>query len=490
MLFNSIEFVIFFVSVVAVYFITPVKWRTLLLLLASYGFYMAWKPIFIILILFSTGVDYWVGQKMSGLATKKERKPYLNISLLANIGLLAFFKYFYFLTDSGIFLADLLGISLEAPAVKIILPMGISFYTFQTISYSVDIYKGKIKAEKSFLKFALYVTFFPQLVAGPIERAKDLIAQFHFKYTFDYDRILLGLKIMLWGFFKKVVIADQLVSMVGYVFTDTAHAHGLNIYLSILLFTVQIYCDFSGYSDIAQGSAKVLGVNLMDNFKFPFFSKSFSELWARWHVSLMQFFRDYIMFPLVRKKYKWEYVFMLVFLISGLWHGASWNFVIWGGLNGLFVIYSKSTANTRAKWIEQIGLAKLPRVRSAIQTVGIVHLFAFPGIYFLSGTFDQSTVMLTRLFTDWDLGIMDVLRNTNGERDMLLYMGKDAMTFFVIMGYVLMLFLVEHQMNKGSLSQFFTQLKGIKSWAFFVVIIFSIALMSNVDEVPFIYFQF
>jgi hypothetical protein len=228
----------------------------------------------------------------------------------------------------------------------------------------------------------------------------------------------------------------------------------------------------------------------MDNFKFPFFSKSFSELWARWHVSLMQFFRDYIMFPLVRKKYKWEYVFMLVFLISGLWHGASWNFVIWGGLNGLFVIYSKSTANTRAKWIEQIGLAKLPRVRSAIQTVGIVHLFAFPGIYFLSGTFDQSTVMLTRLFTDWDLGIMDVLRNTNGERDMLLYMGKDAMTFFVIMGYVLMLFLVEYQMNKGSLSQFFTQLKGIKSWAFFVVIIFSIALMSNVDEVPFIYFQF
>ncbi len=303
MLFNSVHFAIFFPIVVTLYFVIPYKFRWVLLLIASYYFYMAWIPVYVLLLIASTVVDYISGLLLDKTEKEYRRKLILGVSLLVNLGILFTFKYYNFFMDSIEKLSIYLNIPLNIHYSSLLLPIGISFYTFQTLAYTIDVYRKKVKPEKHFGIFALYVSFFPQLVAGPIERADSLIPQLKTHHNFDIKRVSDGLKLMAWGLFKKVVVADRLGMMSAYVFANPQSHEGPGLLFAMIFSSWQIYCDFSGYSDIAVGSAKVLGINLIQNFERPYFSRSFPELWRRWHISLMNWFRDYVFYPLGGSRY-------------------------------------------------------------------------------------------------------------------------------------------------------------------------------------------
>ena len=340
MLFNSLPFLIFFPCVFLLYYALPFRFRKYLLLAASCYFYMCWKPEFIVLILFSTLVDYFCGL---GMVRWPQRKGWLlAVSLTMNLGLLFFFKYLNFFGESLTALCRALSIPFSAPALDIILPVGISFYTFQTLSYTLDIYKGRLKPERDFVTFALFVSFFPQLVAGPIEKAADLLPQLKEEHPFTYENAAWGAKLMVWGFFKKMVVADQLaVLIVDPVYQNLGKYEGGALVLATCAFAFQVYCDFGGYSDIARGAARMMGGDLMVNFKSPyFFSHSIGNYWQRNHVSLSRWFTEYVYIPLggSRKGRVKQYWFTTVtFFLSGLWHGAEWSFVVWGLLQAVYL---------------------------------------------------------------------------------------------------------------------------------------------------------
>lgn len=341
MLFNSIEFIIFFLFVVAVYYLTTNKYRWFVLLVASYYFYMSWNPFYIILIAGSTVIDYLIALRISNTKEVLVKKKLLIISLLANLGLLFTFKYFNFLNQSLCQTFEYFGFNYSVPDLQILLPVGISFYTFQTLSYTIDVYRGDLKPEKHFGRFALFVTFFPQLVAGPIERASHFLPQFKNRIEFNYERIKEGLVIVLWGFFQKIVIADRLAIYVDAVYDNPDDFTGLRVWIASYFFAFQIFCDFSGYTDIARGCAKILGFDLMFNFNQPYLSRSVTEFWRRWHISLSTWFRDYLYFPLGGSKVKIGRVYFnlaIIFVVSGLWYGASWTFVIWGVIHALYMV--------------------------------------------------------------------------------------------------------------------------------------------------------
>lgn len=451
---------------------------------------MVWKPIYILLILASTLIDYFCSIKMGALETKKQRKPYIFVSVVSNLLILGTFKYFNFFNDAVEDIAHLLNINYAASYLNVILPMGISFYTFQTMSYSIDVYKGSIKPEQHIGKFALYVTFFPQLVAGPIERAKNLLSQFHFKYDYNHDRTVSGLRLILWGLFKKIVIADQLGGMVSHVFDNPDTANGFSIYFASLLFAQQIYCDFSGYSDIAQGAARIMGIRLMDNFTFPFYATSFNNFWSRWHTSLMQWFRDYIMFPLIRKRWKWQTVFFLVFLISGLWHGADWTFIIWGIVNGILVIYSKASSNFREQLAIKLKLDKMPRFRHLLQMITVINLFAIPGIFFPAHNLKDSIILIQNYSTGWGDLFQNLIQNSDGYRQHVLYLGYEIESFGLIMMLMVIFEVIQWNISKSSIDDYFIKKARWKTWGIYIFFLFSIILMSYVEETPFIYFQF
>lgn len=337
MLFNSLAFLVFFPCVFLLYYALPFRFRKYMLLAASYYFYMCWKPEFIVLILFSTVVDYCCGLGMVRWPERKKRL--LAVSLMMNLGLLFFFKYLNFFGETLTGLCRAVSIPFSAPALNIILPVGISFYTFQTLSYTLDVYKGKLEPERDFVTFALFVSFFPQLVAGPIEKASNLLPQLKVEHPFDYKSVTWGAKRMVWGFFKKMVVADQLaVLIVDPVYQNPDQYRGGALVLATCAFAVQIYCDFGGYSDIARGCAQMMGVRLMANFRNPYFAGSVTEFWKRWHISLTSWFREYIYIPLGgnRKGPAKKCLFVLItFTLSGLWHGANWTFVLWGLLHAL-----------------------------------------------------------------------------------------------------------------------------------------------------------
>ena len=385
MLFNSFNFLIFFVVVSVLYFVLPHKARWVLLLISSYIFYMAWRPELILLIVFSTLANFLISLKIYESNYQKERKNLLILSLVINFGLLFVFKYLVFINNSFISIFQSMGLNYPVKKFDIILPMGISFYTFQAAAYTIDVYRGEIRPVKNYGKFSLFITFFPQLVAGPIERSKNLLPQFYEKHRFDIDRVILGLKIMMWGFFKKVVIADRLSVAVNTVYNSCKYYSGLSFVFVTVLFAFQIYCDFSGYSDIAIGCAKVLGFDLMQNFDRPYLSKSVREYWRRWHISLSSWFMDYIYIPLGgnrKGKVKQYRNLMVTFLVSGLWHGANWTFVLWGGLHGLFIVVGNITDGLCKKiksffgWKRNILSTWIINSISILITFGLV-VFAF-----------------------------------------------------------------------------------------------------------------
>jgi alginate O-acetyltransferase complex protein AlgI len=348
MLFNSLQYLIFLPIVVGLYYIVPHKWRWLLLLVASYYFYMCWKAEYAILLLISTGAAYGTGLGIDRTENLRTKKIYLWSCITLLLGILFTFKYFNFAGASLRGLCAELSIPLQIPISHLLLPIGISFYTFQKISYVLDVYYAKVKAERHFGIFAVYSCFFPQLVAGPIERARHLLPQFFGNHEFSYDRATSGLHLILWGLFKKIVVADRLGILVKAVYDDPGSYSGLPVLVAIVFFAIQIYCDFSGYTDIAIGSARLLGFDLMANFRQPYFSRSITEYWRRWHISLSTWFRDYLFLPLEIATRSNPYPMLRVsfnmiftFFVCGLWHGANWTFAAWGALHGCYMVLDK-----------------------------------------------------------------------------------------------------------------------------------------------------
>ncbi len=353
---------------------------------------MAFIPVYILILGFTIIVDYFAGiwlEKTEG----ERRKIFLIASLVANIGVLAVFKYYNFLNDNLSILLSSVGYTNRIPHLGLILPIGLSFHTFQAMSYTIEVYKGHQKAEYNFGIYALYVMFYPQLVAGPIERPQNLIHQFYEKHDFDYDRVTDGLKLMTWGLFKKVVIADRLAIIVDSVYNNPTHYDGLSLIIATVFFSFQIFCDFSGYSDMAIGAAQVMGFKLMKNFDRPYFSKSISEFWKRWHISLSSWFRDYLYISLGGNRVtipRWYLNLFIVFLISGLWHGANWTFIIWGALHGTYLILSIVSQNFRDRFNKFIGLIKTPRLYNFIQILTTFILVTFAWIFFRAKTVGES----------------------------------------------------------------------------------------------------
>ncbi len=472
MLFNSIEFFIFFPAVYLLYWFVLQKrleLQNVLLLISSYVFYGWWDYRFLSLIILSTLVDYFVGQKVYS-ATKK--KVWLAISVVFNLGLLGFFKYYNFFVDSMVTAMNELGLNIDPWTLNIILPVGISFYTFQTMSYTLDIYKGQLKPTKDLIGFGAFVAFFPQLVAGPIERASNLLPQILSHRKFNYNQSVDGLKLLLWGMFKKVVIADSLAPVVNDVFSNYTHYNGGVIALAVVYFGIQIYCDFSGYSDIARGLAKLMGIELMVNFNFPYFSKTIGEFWRKWHISLSTWFRDYLYIPLGGSKVSKIKVIrniLLVFLISGFWHGANWTFICWGGIHAAMFIPAYFFINQKHKASTAVFSSNVSS--SLINVAKVLFIFtvvSFAWIFFRAENMSHALEIIKRIANN--IAIPDQYR---------MYLFR----------FVLPLILVEALSHSKLLVSIFYK-KTYLRYAIYYTLLFCILSSFGKSVQDFIYFQF
>lgn len=410
--FNSLSFLIFYPIVLILYFVLPLKFRWVMLLAASYYFYMSWSAPLIFLILFTTVISWVCSLIIERTESKAKKRLCLTITLLTSLGVLFFFKYYNFLANSLSGLLSLFGGPSYDWTLNLILPVGISFYTFQTLSYAIDVYRGDVKTEHHFGYYALFVSFFPQLVAGPIERPNNLLPQLKAEHKFNKDDAVAGLKRMMVGFFKKIVVADLLAQYVDGVYNHPETATGLSIVIASCMFAVQIYCDFAGYTDIAIGCARVMGIRLMQNFNRPYSSRTIKEFWGRWHISLSSWFKDYLYIPLggsrcSRAKYLRNV--MIVFLVSGLWHGADWTFVIWGFLHGAYQIIGNLTFGFRKKITDALHINRDSRGFRLYQTVVTFVLATFAWMFFRANSTADLLLLLNRLFTSWSTPVSEVL---------------------------------------------------------------------------------
>lgn len=411
MLFNSIEFLVFLPLCFLLYWgllYKELNVQNIFILIASYVFYGWWDYRFLGLIVFSTLVDYAIGLWMAKEESPSKRKFFLGISLVVNLGLLGFFKYYNFFIDSWIDTWAGLGVEMHASTLQIILPVGISFYTFQTLSYTIDVYRGKLKPEQSLINFAAYVAFFPQLVAGPIERATSLLPQFSRKRVFNEEQAMSGVHLIIWGLFKKVVIADSCATYVNSIFDNYQDHNSLTLVLGAVYFAFQIYGDFSGYSDIAIGTARLFGFDLMRNFNLPYFSRDIAEFWRRWHISLSSWFRDYVYIPLGGSRgTKWKQLrnVAIIFIVSGFWHGANWTFVVWGALHALFFV-PLLLRNINRKNLNQVAyVSVLPSIKELLQMGATFVLTTLAWIFFRADTVGMAWEYCIRLFTQGNIKV-------------------------------------------------------------------------------------
>lgn len=469
------DFLFYFIVVTTLYFVLPHRYRWALLLIASCYFYMAFVPIYILILGFTIVIDYFAGIFLEE-ARGKKRKMWLIASLVANIGVLAIFKYYNFLNENLTVLLHGVGWENPIPYLKILLPIGLSFHTFQAMSYTIEVYRGHQKAERNFGIYSLYVMFYPQLVAGPIERPQNLLHQFYEEHFFDYDRVVEGLKLMLWGFVKKLVIADRLALYVDAVYSNADQHSGISLMVATVFFAVQIYCDFSGYSDIAIGAAKVMGFKLMKNFNRPYFSSSISEFWSRWHISLSTWFKDYLYISLGGNRVsipRWYFNLFFVFLVSGLWHGANWTFIIWGALNGFYLV----AALVRDRLLAAAGWKKTnstPWLMKAVNIGFTFLLICFSWIFFRANNLDHARLIIRKIFT-FEKGPLFV---TNP-------------TFTYSLFAIAFLFAVEAKQEyyKGSFTLLNNKSLSVR-YITYLALILLILLIGVFDGSQFIYFQF
>ena len=485
MLFNSIEYLLFFPLVVIAYFLIPkVQWRVYLLLVASYIFYMCWNPVYALLIVFSTIADYFIGKRIHHSQDQSVRKRYLCLSLLINLGVLFYFKYYNFLAENMQVIVDMINLGWYIPEHSLLLPVGISFYSFQTLSYTIDIFFRKMKPESNFMNFALFVSFFPQLVAGPIERASSLLPQFHEKMRVDYDRIVLGLRMILWGMFKKVVVADRLALFVDVVYSDPHGFGGLATLIASIFFVFQIYCDFSGYTDIAIGSAKVLGFDLMENFKGPLLSRNMTEFWRRWHISLSTWIRDYVFGPLnmaLRNlgKYSYIVVALISFTVFGFWHGANWTFVLWGVLHGVAIGYETFTRKKR----KRIAKKTNPALYATISVLLTFAFWTFTMIIFRANNIADAYALLSNIADVSDQSYFAL-------KDMIHFKLGIIRQFYFALGLIAFISVTHIIEYKDSFyDRINSQIMPVR-WSVYIFFIFMIFNFGWSEEVPFVYFQF
>lgn len=490
MVFNSYSFLIFFPIVVLIDFLLPKKAQYIWLLVTSYYFYMNWDARYVLLLLFSTGVTYLSGVVIENAGTQRRRKAAVAVSFVLNIGVLFFFKYFNFAIDSVNLVLSRIGLGVPRPDLNLLLPVGISFYTFQALSYTMDVYRKDITAERNFLKYALFVSFFPQLVAGPIERSKNLLKQVNQPHRFDYDKMREGLLIMLWGYFLKLVVADRVSVIVDTVYGDYTQYGGVYIIVASILFAVQIYCDFAGYSTIAIGAAEVLGFRLMENFDCPYFSRSIAEFWRRWHISLSSWFRDYLYIPLGGNRkgtlVKYRNV-LIVFLVSGLWHGAAGTYVVWGLLHGIYQVIGGITRPVRDKLNELFALK--PESIGHKMVSGMVTFFFvdLAWIFFRAETIGSAFSMI-RSMAD--------IRNISILWDGSLYdLGLSSKSFLILLFGIAVMIFADYMKYKGIRIR--DVIIGQELWcrwlcyiaAFWFILVFGV-WGGSYDASSFIYFQF
>jgi len=483
MLFNSYQYLLFFPLVVMLYFAFPYRWRWGLLLAASYYFYMCWKVEYIFLIIASTLVDYYAGIMMGKTTNKSKRKKYLILSIIVNLGILFSFKYLNFFSTSVNEVFNYFNIFQDIPIFNVLLPVGISFYTFQTLSYTIDVYRGRTKTEYHLGKFALYVSFFPQLVAGPIERSYRLLPQFNERKYLDYNRVVSGLKLMLWGFIKKVVIADRLGIYAGNVFSNPAAYEGIQIHIASAFLLIQIYADFSGYTDIARGSARIMGYSLMENFNRPFIAKTVAEFWNRWHISMTTWFRDYLFYSFPFKKdrkvirWKW-YLFMIItFVLIGLWHGAAWTFFIFGLIQGIIITFGQITKKYRSRFHSLTGLNKSPWLLSNTAIVITFAINCFSAIFFGA-----------RSLGDVGLMLQNSIKLEHTVKTFLLLTKNHNVVLGIIL--IIFLFIIEYLHAKYNLVKVFNKKSIVFRWTIYLLAVMIVLIMGVYSHEAFIYFQF
>lgn len=483
MLFNSPEFAIFFPVATLLYFLTPPRLRWLTLLAASCVFYMAFIPIYIMILFGLILIDYMAGlliERARGLA----RRRLLWVSLVSNIGVLSVFKYYNFWIENigGIF--RLFGSSPPLPMLFIVLPIGLSFHTFQAMAYTIEVYRGHVRAERHLGLFALYIMFYPQLVAGPIERPQNLLAQIRERHErerreIDPLRVVSGLKLMAWGLFKKVVISDRLAIVVNPVYQSPTMYHGPALMVASFFFAWQIYCDFSGYSDIAVGAAEVMGFRLMTNFRRPYLARSVRDFWRRWHISLSSWFRDYVYVPLGGRRVeapRWFANLMITFVLSGLWHGAHWRFVVWGALNGLYVVMSIITADLRQRVRHSFGLDRSPRLLNVLQTGGTFVLITITWVFFRASNLGDATFVLRHMLDFQGAGLRE--------------MSVSPIQLWIAAALLLALALFERYQASDDPRVALLGAPPWLRWSVYYGLVMIIIGLGVFDRTPFIYFQF
>ena len=483
MLFNSIDFAIFLPIVFILYWFIvnkSLKLQNLLIVIARYGFYGWWDWRFLSLIFFSTIVDFAIGQKLNTEDNQTKRKVLLWISIVVNLGFLGFFKYYNFFLDNFTTAFSFFGTEINANSLNIILPVGISFYTFQTLSYTIDVYKRKLKPTKDFISFSAFVSFFPQLVAGPIERATNLLPQFYKKRKFDYNNAVDGLRQILWGLFKKIVIADNCAEFANLLFNNPNDYNGSTLVLGAIFFAFQIYGDFSGYSDIAIGTSRLFGFNLMQNFSFPYFSRDIAEFWRRWHISLSTWFRDYLYIPLggsrggTQMKIRNTFI---IFLVSGFWHGANWTFIAWGALHAIYFLPLLLMKRNRSNISIVAERKYLPSLKDFLNMLSTFMLTTLAWIFFRAESIEHALIYIKGIFSK---SIFSTPNIAGKNVDIPILLG--LLLFFLIIEWI------------GREGKFALENINIKStrfvrWGFYLFLIILIYVFQGTQQ-QFIYFQF
>ncbi len=499
MSFLGIEFILFFILVVGVGYALPVKARNVFLLTASYFFYAVGQPAYLVVLICFTGIDYFLALLIGSQESAAVKKRLLICGIVLNLGVLLFFKYFNFFNDFFRAIFTGLKVSYPVPDLDIVLPLGISYYLFKKISYITDVYRGHLVPERSFVRLALYVSFFPEIVAGPIDRARSILPQFIGRSSIDRVRWTEGWQLICWGLFKKLVIADRLGILVDAVYDQPNQYRGAVIALATVFYAFQVYCDFSGYSDMAIGLGRLLGIRLMDNFKQPYLARSIGDFWKRWHISLSTWLRDYLFLPIsyaLTRRFdktrlfslnadRWAYVLAVLFtmLLCGLWHGANWTFVLWGLIHGLLLAVSFITRKPRKKLVKSLGLRKSSPVYKELRIMITFALVSFSWIFFRARSLGEAFTLISRMFS----GSVPV-KAAAVEGSMIV--GLSAANFVTVVSAVVVLVIIEMLLEKRSIHHLLAERPTWLRWAIYYLVIFSILLFGIFEQQEFIYGRF